>query len=321
MNRIRFGRTDTRVSAVALGTWGHGGPNEAGGASVGWSGHDDTRAMEAIYHAFEAGIDHWDTADVYGNGHAETLIGKVFDDIPRERIFLATKVGYDAGGYDHLYDPRLIRKRLERSLQNLQAEYVDLYYFHHCDFGPDDRYLDAALAEMNKLRDQGLFRFLGLSDWDAAKIARVVHRIDPDVVQPYRNVLDDDYAESGLKRYVDEHDIGVAFFSPLKHGLLLGKYEQATSFPSGDFRKDIPEFGDQSAIDRMKSAAAAMRERFADHPEPVLHALVGALLADSPNASVLLGQRNARQAGAAARVGEPLSLEDAEWVRARYRGE
>ena len=321
MKRIRFGRTGQDVSAVALGTWGHGGPNEVGGASVGWSGHDDTQAVEAIYRAFEAGIDHWDTADVYGNGHAETLIGKVFDDIDRSKVFLATKVGYDYGGHEHAYDPRLIRDRLERSLENLQTDFVDLYYFHHCDFGPGDRQLDRALEEMRHLQQRGLFRYLGLSDWSASNIMRVIDRIRPDVVQPYRNVIDDDYAASGLKRYVDEHDLGVAFFSPLKHGLLLGKYEEATSFPAGDFRRGIPEFSDQKAIDRMRSAASAMRERFRDHREPVLHALVGALLADSPTGSVLLGQRNPRHVEAAATLGAALSLEDAEWVRSRYRGE
>lgn len=319
MKKIRFGRTGQHVSAVALGTWGHGGPNEARGASVGWSGHDDTQAVEAIYHAFERGIDHWDTADVYGEGHAEELIGTVFDDIPREQVFLATKVGWDPGSYDHFYYPKLIADHLERSLENLRTDYVDLYYFHHCDFGPDDRYLDDALAQMRSLRERGLFKYLGLSDWNASNIMRVIDRIDPDVVQPYRNVVDDDYDASGLKRYVEENDLGVAFFSPLKHGLLLGKYETATTFPGGDFRRGIPEFSDQSALDRMKRASAAMRERFGAHPEPVLHALVGTLLADSPTASVLLGQRNARQADAAATLGDPLSLEDAEWVRAQYR--
>ena len=319
MKTIRFGRTEARVTTVAMGTWGHGGPNEARGASVGWSGHDDTLAVEAILRAWEKGINHWDTADVYGDGHAEELIGRVWDDVPREGVFLATKVGYDRGDYDHPYHPRLIRAHMDRSLANLQTESVDLHYFHHCDFGENDEYIDDALGAMQRLREQGKFRFLGLSHWSSNDIMRVIARIDPDVVQPYRNVIDDDYDSSGLKRWVEENDLGVAFFSPLKHGLLLGKYDEAVTFPSGDFRRDIPEFGDPEAIARMKRASAAVRERFAGRPEPVLHALIGALLADSPTASVLVGQRNPRQTDAAAMVGEPLSLEDAEWVREVYR--
>lgn len=320
MKTTRFGRTDARVTTVALGTWGHGGPNEAGGASVGWSGHDDTLAIEAIFRAWERGINHWDTADVYGNGHAEELIGRMWDDIPRDEVFLATKVGYDRGGYDRPYDPRMIREHLDRSLSNLRTDRVDLHYFHHCDFGEGDRHLDEALEAMLRLRQEGKFRFLGLSDWKAANIMRVIGRIDPDVVQPYRNVVDDDYGSSGLKRWVDEHDLGVAFFSPLKHGLLLGKYDEPVQFPPGDFRRDIPEFSDAASLARMKRASEAIRARYEEREEPVLHALIGALLADAPTASVLVGQRNTRQADAAAKVGEPLSLEDAEWVRSVYRG-
>lgn len=318
MKRSILGRTGVESSTVALGTWGHGGPNEADGTPIGWSGHDDTAAIEAILHAHHNGINHWDTADVYGDGNAERLIGTVLSEVPREDIFLATKVGWSRGRFDHYYHPQLIRECIERSLELLQTDYIDLYYFHHCDFGEDDRYLDDALPVMQRLREKGYFRFLGLSDWNSANIMRVIDRIDPDVVQPFRNVIDDDYASSGLKRYVDEHHLGVAFFSPLKHGLLLGKYDQPASFPPGDFRSRISEFSDPEALERIKRAVEAVRRRFADHPEPVLHALVGSLLSDSSTGCVLLGQRNARQAEAAARIGDALSLEDAEWVRSVY---
>src|SRR5688572_23541930 len=107
---------------------------------------------------------------------------------------------------------------------------------------------------------------------------RVIERVDPDVVQPYRNLVDDDYESSGLKHYVDTHDLGVAFFSPLKHGLLLGKYNQPVHYGKGDFRSNIADFHDPEAIERYKRAAGAVRERFAAKREPVLHAVVGALL-------------------------------------------
>ncbi len=308
------------ISAVSLGTWGHGGPNVAGDVPVGWSGHDDARAREAIVAAHRNGINHWDTADVYGNGHAEELIGSVWGAVARDEIFLATKVGWDAGPFDHPYHPAQIRRQLDRSLRNLRSATVDLYYFHHCNFGPEDRYLDDAIATMSDLRKEGKFRFLGLSDWDSKRIATLADRVDPDVVQPYRNVLDDTYESSGLRAVVDARDLGVAFFSPLKHGLLLGKYDEPVEFPVGDFRRRIDEFRDPEAIGRMKHACAKIRERFAAHPEPVLHALTGALLAGNPTATVLLGQRNRRQAEAAAQGGEPLSLRDAEWVRSLYRG-
>lgn len=321
MRALRFGRTNVHVPAISLGTWGHGGPNTNEGVSVGWSGHDDRLAKEALVAAYRAGITHWDTADAYGGGHAEQLIGEVFaHDVPRSAIFAATKFGYVKGPANHYYDVAFMRAQLEASLANMRTDAVDLYYFHHCDFGPDDVYFDAALAQARRFREEGKIRFLGLSDWNASRIMKFVERVDPDVVQPYRNLLDDDYESSGLKRWVDDHDLGVAFFSPLKHGLLLGKYDAPQTFGEGDFRSGVSDFRDAAIIERMKHAAAAMRERFATHPEPVLHAVTGALLAGNPTATVLLGQRNPRQAEAASKAGEPLTAEDAEWVREVYRG-
>ncbi|HVE73193.1 MAG TPA: aldo/keto reductase [Thermoanaerobaculia bacterium] len=311
MRTIRFGRTNVHVPAISLGTWGHGGPNENNGASVGWTGHDDTKAKEALVAAWRAGITHWDTADAYGNGHAEQLIGEVFDEVPRSEIFLATKFGWVKGPHAHFYDPRFMREQAERSLRLMRTDVIDLYYFHHCDFGSR---LDDALDVMHRLRDEGKVRFIGLSDWDASKIMQYVERVNPDVVQPYRNLVDDEYESSGLKAWVDAHDLGVAFFSPLKHGLLLGKYDQPATFGRGDFRSGIEDFGDPDAIARYKRAATEVSQRM-----PVLNAVTGALLTGNPTACVLLGQRNMRQVEAAAAAGEVLSAQDAAWVRGLYR--
>ena len=112
MRTIRFGRTGVHVPAVSLGTWGHGGPRVTeSGESVGWSGHDDAQAKEALLAAYRAGMTHWDTADAYGDGHAETLIGEMWSAVPREEIFLATKFGYIYGPSRHPYDPKFMREQ------------------------------------------------------------------------------------------------------------------------------------------------------------------------------------------------------------------
>ena len=322
MRTLRLGRTNVQVPAISLGTWGHGGPNMAEGASVGWSGHDDRLAKAALVDAHRRGITHWDTADVYGRGHAEQLIGEALaEGVPRREIFLASKFGYQKGPSDHWYEPAYMRAQCEASLRNLQTDVIDLYYFHHCDFGPGDQYFDDALTAMRAFRDEGKIRFIGLSDWDARKIMKFVDRVDPEVVQPYRNIIDDDYEASGLKAWVDAHDAGVAFFSPLKHGLLLGKYDQPQYFPEGDFRSGIPEFGDPKFLARMREVRDEMTRHFAGEREPVLHALTGALLAGNPTATVLLGQRNPQQVDAAASAGgNTLSDEDGTWVKRVYRG-
>ncbi len=321
MRTLRFGRTNAQVPAISLGTWGHGGPNVAGGESVGWTGHDDGLANAALIEAHRQGITHWDTADAYGAGHAEELIGQAFaGGVPRQDIFLASKFGYWKGPAGHFYDPVFMRAQCEDSLRRMRTDVMDLYYFHHCDFGARDEYFDDALALMRSLRDEGKIRFIGISDWDARKIMKFIDRVDPDVVQPYRNVIDDDYESSGLKAWVEEHDAGVAFFSPLKHGLLLGKYDEPQTFDEGDFRRGIPQFRDPKFLVRMRYARDEMRRRFPDRAEPVLCALTGALLTGNPTATVLLGQRNPKQVLAATRAGDVLSDADAEHVRRVYRG-
>ncbi len=319
MKHIRFGRTNVQVPTVSLGTWGHSGETvTARGESVGWSGHDDALASEAIFAAWQHGITHWDTADVYGNGRAERLIGQQWQRVPRRDIFLATKIGWDPGEWTYFYHPKQMRRQIERSLRNLQTDVIDLYYFHHCDFGPKDERFDDALDTMHRFREEGKFRFLGLSDWDSKRIMKFIDRVNPDAVQPYRNVLDDPWESSGLKEWVGKHDIGVAFFSPLRQGLVLGKYDEPQEFPEGDVRRNIKAFRDPEVLAKMKEAAAALRQRFKGHPEPVLHGVIGALLADAPTGTVLLGQRNTKQVEAAARVGEALSEEEAAWVKRVY---
>src|SRR5215217_6578242 len=185
MRTLRFGRTEATVSAISLGTWGHGGPNVSEGVSVGWGGHDDRAAKDAILAAYRNGITHWDTADAYGAGHAETLIGQLWTEVRRDDIFLATKFGWMKGPATHWYDPKFMRQQCDDSLRNMRVDVIDLYYFHHCDFGANDEYFDDALATMRDLRNEGKIRFIGLSDWDARKIMKFIDRVDPDVVQPY----------------------------------------------------------------------------------------------------------------------------------------
>lgn len=320
---VRFGRTGVHVPRVSLGTWAYGGENKnASGYEVGWSGHDEAAAKAALHRAFELGLTHWDTADAYGNGRSEELIGEVLAELPRERVFLATKVGYYQGSFPHFYHPDLVRQQIDASLRRLGTDVIDAYYLHHCDFGPEDRWLEPALEVVRAAREAGKIRFIGLSDWSDEAIMRVIARVDPDVVQPYRNVTHDTFQSSGLAAWCARHDVGVAFFSPLRHGLLLGKYAAPTTFPAGDFRNNDHAFRDAHVIHRVAENAAALRARFGDRSgEPVIAALVAACLADAPTGTVLLGQRSPAQVEAAAAAAS-LVMPDEElaWVRSLYAG-
>ena len=239
--------------------------------------------------------------------------------VKRADIFLATKVGWDMGTYNHWYNPNQMKFNMERSLKKLKVDCVDLMYLHHCNFGKNDEYFDDALNIVKKFQDEGKTRFIGLSDWASKKIMNYIDRVDPDVVQPYRNVMDDTYEASGLKKYVEANNIGVCFFSPIKHGLLTGKYKTPATFENGDFRSNVKDFTNQELIEKMQINKDLLKERFKDHPNAVMHGLVDSLLTDVPTGCCLLGQRNVPQVEVASSLGEPLSQTDSNWVKSLYQ--
>ena len=319
MENIILGRTGANISRISLGTWSFGGANVSkNNQPVGWAGQSEKDSQLALEKAHELGINHWDTADVYGNGVSEGIIGSMWQKIQREKIFLATKVGWDMGAYDHWYNPKQMKINMERSLLKLKVDHVDLMYLHHCNFGKKDEYFDDALNIIKKFQDEGKTRFIGLSDWSSSKIMNFLHRVDPDVIQPYRNVMDDTYETSGLKKYVDQKNIGVCFFSPIKHGLLTGKYSKPTTFETGDFRSTVKDFANQKLIEKMQINKNLLETRFRNHPNAVMHGLIDSLLTDAPTGCCLLGQRNITQVEVASSLGEPLSHTDSNWVKSLY---
>ena len=319
MNFIILGKTNQRVSSISLGTWSYGGANLSGKTPVGWANQEDEDSRQALQTAYDAGINHWDTADVYGNGKSEQIIGSMWNSIPREDIFLATKVGWDMGKHKHWYHPEHMRFQMESSLKGLKTDCVDLLYLHHCNFGEQDEYFDDAIDTLRRFQNEGKAKFIGLSDWDSYKIMKFIERCQPDVIQPYRNVWDDTYDSSGLKCYIEKNNLGVCFFSPLMHGLLTGKYSKPVTFEEGDFRENVDAFKKRSVVEKMRKNATLLKKRFNNHPHPTMHGVIDTLISDSKNSCVLLGQRNSDQVNTAKSLGITMSEEDVIWVKSLYR--
>lgn len=318
MRKITLGRTNQKISAISLGTWSFGGANMSGKIPVGWADQSETDSKSVLKRCWEVGINHWDTADVYGDGRSESIIGSMWTTISRNDIFLATKLGWDKGPYAEWYNPKHMIKNFERSLKKLKSEFVDLIYLHHCNFGKNDEYFDDALNTILKFKEQGRVRFIGLSDWSSKRIMKYIKRCNPDVVQPYRNVQDDDYLSSGLKDHINKNNLGVCFFSPIKHGLLTGKYDTPPTFESGDHRNNIKGFKAQKVLDKIKENKKLLEHYFHEFENPVLHGIINALFNDSPTGCVLLGQRNISQVNIASNLGEKLSEKDSNWVKSIY---
>ena len=160
MRKVVLGRTGEPVSAISLGTWAFGGENMSGKFAVGWAGQSDNDSKSVLLKAWESGINHWDTADVYGEGRSEMIIGEAWGTIPRDEIFLATKVGWDKGSLSYWYAPDQMVKNMERSLNNLKANHVDLMYLHHCNFGKNGEYFDDAMDVLLKFKQDGKTKFI-----------------------------------------------------------------------------------------------------------------------------------------------------------------
>ena len=320
MKKIILGRTNENVSIISLGAWSHGKQNTSGGHNVGWSNQSDQDSINALKKSFSLGLNHWDTADVYGEGHSEKIIGSMWTEISRKNIFLATKVGWDKGPHKQWYEPNYMRQKIEQSLTNLRTDCIDLLYLHHCNFGNNDETLDEAIEIISHFKEEGKIRYIGLSDWSSSRIMKFIDSVNPDVVQTLYNVYDIEYETSGLKNYVKANNLGVCFFSPIKHGILTGKYVSIIDFPKGDFRKTVKEFRDIDFIKKMQLNRQKIEERFPHFgANAIMHALLGSILFDNPTGCALLGQRNESQASAAGGLDKMLTEEEASWILSLYK--
>jgi len=162
MELRKFGETGLYVSAVGFGAWGIGGPAMAGIIPIGWGPVDDCISIAALKHALDSGITFNDTADFYGLGHSEELIGRVFGN--RSEVVIATKVGHTTNSDGSIrtdYSREYITQACERSLERLNRDSVDYYQLHSARVR---HFEDGGCVEaLERLREQGKIRTWGIS--------------------------------------------------------------------------------------------------------------------------------------------------------------
>jgi aryl-alcohol dehydrogenase-like predicted oxidoreductase len=195
--------------------------------------------MAAMKFAFDRGINFFDTAEAYGDGYAERVLGEVVRDLPRDELVLATKVfnhfNPDGSRYPDL-SPEHISARCDVSLNRMGIETIDLYLLHMYD--PLTPLADIA-GTLERLRDQGKIRCYGLSNHSVEQ-CRAQRRFGAyAVVQPPYSLIEP-AGESDLLPYCQSENIGVMIYSPMHKGLLSGKYTGGETFD--DFRINHPDF-------------------------------------------------------------------------------
>lgn len=234
MNYRPLGTTGITVSEIGFGTWGIGGITE-NASSYGRT--DDDTSMEALRSAFDRGITFYDTADIYGYGHSEELVGKVFER-SRDKIVIATKVGFQKHGGPHDFSSAHIRKSLENSLIRLRTDYIDIYQLH----SPSIELLknDSGILEtFRQLQKEGKFRILGISLKNPDDGFSAIHEFGFNVVQVNFNMIDQRILTNNFYHTVESVGAGIIARTPLAFGFLSGKIKNLY-FPPEDHRSAWP---------------------------------------------------------------------------------
>ena len=208
----RLGKSDLQVSEIALGSW------LTYGVTV-----DLERARACLHRAFDLGINFVDTANMYGRGAAESLLGDLLTPYGRDAYVLATKVYFPMSEIDRGLSRAQIRKQIDASLKRLRTDYVDLYQCHRYDH---DTPLEETMEAMTEVVDSGKARYIGFSEWSPRRI-RAADRLDhvapfvssqPQYSMLYRK------AEREVFPLCEQLGIGQMVWSPLAQGVLTGKY-------------------------------------------------------------------------------------------------
>ena len=231
-----FGNTDLKVSEVGFGAWGIGGPAMAGDIPIGWGDVDDDTSVKSLQKAFDLGINFYDTADFYGLGHSEELIGQVFGN--RQDVIIASKVGHRLAGDQSIfvdYSKEYIIKACEESLQRLQRDSIDYYQLHtakKADLEKGD-----CLEALEQLQQEGKIRYWGLSLNTFAPEPEADYMLENNLGNGFQLVFNviNQQALSIFEK-AQQAGKGIIVRMPLQFGLLTGKFDKNSRFEPNDHR-------------------------------------------------------------------------------------
>lgn len=225
--------TDLCTPGIGLGCWG---------MSDAYGPADEKESVATLEAALAAGIRHFDTADIYGNGHNETLLGRVLAG-RRHDVFLATKFGFVGDEHGQVRvdaRPERVKSACEASLRRLGAEVIDLYYLHRRD---ERVAIEETVGAMADLVSEGKVRYLGLSEVSAETLRRA-SAVHPIAALQSEYSLFTRTPERTVLPVCRELGTVLVAFSPLGRGLLTGKLKSRAHLAEGDYRREIPRFAE-----------------------------------------------------------------------------
>ncbi len=240
MRYRQLGKDGLTVSAIGFGAMSLAGVY---GAAV------DQESIATVQRALDLGVTLIDTADRYGAGHSEELVGRAIRG-RRDRVVLATKFGSDGNGR-----PERVRQAIEGSLRRLNVNYVDLYYLHRVNFSTP---IEETVGAMARLVKEGKVRHLGLSEAAPPTIRRA-HAVHPITALQTEYSLFSREPESEILPALRELGIGFVAYSPLGRGLLTGRITRSEDMPGDDWRRSVPRFEGQN-LERNARLVEEVRE-------------------------------------------------------------
>lgn len=234
MKTCRLGHTDLDITLLGFGAWAIGGS----GWAFGWGSQDDRESIAAIREAIDLGINWIDTAAIYGLGHSEEVVAAALEGV-QNRPYVFTKcerVWNERGEIGKSLKADSIRRECEASLKRLRVDVIDLYQIHWPEPAED---VEEGWETLNRLKTEGKVRWIGVSNFDAAQLARASTIAPVASLQPPYSMLRRDIEESILP-YCLAHGIGTIVYSPMQSGLLTGSWsqERMAALPADDWRKE-----------------------------------------------------------------------------------
>lgn len=231
-----FGSADLKVSEVGFGAWGIGGPAMAGDIPIGWGDVDDHTSVKALKKAFDLGINFYDTADFYGLGHSEELIGQVFGN--RQDVVIASKVGHRLADDQSIfvdYSKEYIIKACEDSLLRLKRDSIDYYQLHTAKRADLEK--GECLEALEQLQQEGKIRYWGLSLNTFAPEPEAEYMLEQHLGHGFQLVFNviNQQALSVFEK-AQQSGKGIIVRMPLQFGLLTGKFDKSTRFAANDHR-------------------------------------------------------------------------------------
>lgn len=238
MHYRQLGKTDITVSEIGFGAWAIGGRADVAGTPFGWGRTNDEDSLAAIRRARELGVTFFDTADSYGFGRSESLLGIVLSR-RRQDVVIATKVGVSRDGDGKLikdFSREHISHAVDGSLKRLRTDYIDLYQLHNPTL--DELRRDDIHEAMDRLQEVGKIRYWGVSITTPEEGIEIINRGWGYALQVLYNILNQAPAKE-LFPLAQERGYGIVARVPLASGLLSGKFRPDTTFATDDVRQNF----------------------------------------------------------------------------------